>query len=86
MSTEPDLSRRAILMIVEDRVGVLIQVAGILSARGYNIERLSVCPSAEKGLSEIRLVTTATSALLDQICKQLTKIVDVVRVDEVPVS
>jgi acetolactate synthase-1/3 small subunit len=69
---------RTISILVENRFGVLSRVAGLFSARGYNIESLTVARSSQPGLSRITMVVKCESALAQQILKQVNKLVDVV--------
>src|SRR5437867_13400901 len=68
-------------ILVENRFGVLFNITGLFSARGYNIERLMVVPDTESGLSRITMVAHCGPALADQIVKQLNKQVDVISVE-----
>ena len=68
-------------ILVENRFGVLFNITGLFSARGYNIERLMVVPDTEPGLSRITMVAHCGPALADQIVKQLNKQVDVISVE-----
>jgi acetolactate synthase-1/3 small subunit len=69
---------RTISVLVENKFGVLAHVAGLFSARGYNIESLTVAGSAEPGFSRITMVVRCEPLLADQILKQMNKLVDVV--------
>ena len=69
---------RTISILVENRFGVLSRVAGLFSARGYNIECLTVAGIAEPGLSRITMVVRCEPLLVEQILKQVNKLVDVV--------
>lgn len=68
-------------ILVENRFGVLFNITGLFSARGFNIERLMVVPDTEPGLSRITMAAHCNSALADQIVKQLNKQVDVISVE-----
>jgi acetolactate synthase-1/3 small subunit len=68
-------------ILVENRFGVLFNITGLFSARGYNIERLMVVPDKEPGLSRITMVAQCGPALAQQIVKQLNKQVDVISVE-----
>ena len=68
-------------ILVENRFGVLFNITGLFSARGYNIERLMVVPDQEPGLSRITMVAHCGPALAQQIVKQLNKQVDVISVE-----
>jgi acetolactate synthase small subunit len=68
-------------ILVENRFGVLFNITGLFSARGFNIERLMVVPEKETGLSRITMVAHCGPALRDQIVKQLNKQIDVISVE-----
>jgi len=78
-----EVPTRVFSILVENRFGVLFNITGLFSARGYNIERLIVVPDDEPGLSRITMVARCSPALAEQIVKQLNKLVDVVTVDDV---
>ena len=71
--------RRIISLLLENESGALSRVAGLFSARGYNIESLTVAPTEDSSLSRLTLVTTGSERVLEQITKQLNKLVDVVK-------
>ena len=64
---------------MENEAGALSRVAGLFSARGYNIESLTVAPTEDPSLSRMTLVTCGTEEVIEQITKQLNKLIDVVR-------
>jgi acetolactate synthase-1/3 small subunit len=64
---------------MENESGALSRVAGLFSARGYNIESLTVAPTEDESLSRMTLVTTGTDEVIEQITKQLNKLIDVVK-------
>jgi acetolactate synthase-1/3 small subunit len=64
---------------MENEAGALSRVAGLFSARGYNIESLTVAPTEDPSLSRMTLVTRGTEEIIEQITKQLNKLVDVVK-------
>ena len=64
---------------MENESGALSRVAGLFSARGYNIESLTVAPTEDASLSRMTLVTSGTEAEIEQITKQLNKLIDVVK-------
>jgi acetolactate synthase-1/3 small subunit len=68
-------------ILVENRFGVLFNITGLFSARGYNIERLMVVPDTEPGLSRITMVARCGPALAKQIIGQLHKQIDVISVE-----
>ena len=67
---------------VENKFGVLARVAGLFSARGFNIETLSVGPTLDSTMSQITIVTSGDERILEQITKQLNKLIDVIKVVE----
>lgn len=64
---------------MENEAGALSRVAGLFSARGYNIESLTVAPTEDPSLSRMTLVTRGSDEIIEQITKQLNKLIDVVR-------
>ena len=72
--------RHTISVLVENDFGVLARVAGMFSGRGFNIESLSVAETLDPTVSRITLVTTGDDAVVEQITKQLNKLVSVIRV------
>ena len=77
--TTPKIQTHTISLFVHDRPGVLVRVALVFSQRGYNIESLVVSPAAAGGFSRMTITCSGDPATLDQIIKQLAKLVDVVR-------
>ena len=71
--------RHIISILMENEAGALSRVAGLFSARGYNIESLTVAPTEDSSLSRMTLVTSGTDEIIEQITKQLNKLIDVVR-------
>jgi len=69
-----------ISVLLENEAGTLSRVAGLFSARGYNIESLTVAPTEDPSLSRMTLVTRGTDEIVEQITKQLNKLIDVVKV------
>jgi acetolactate synthase-1/3 small subunit len=74
--------RHIISILIENEAGALSRVAGLFSARGYNIESLTVAPTEDASLSRMTIVTTGTDRIIEQITKQLNKLVDVVKLLE----
>ncbi|HXU94683.1 MAG TPA: acetolactate synthase small subunit [Gallionella sp.] len=72
--------RHIISLLMENEAGALSRVAGLFSARGYNIESLTVAPTEDPTLSRMTIVTSGSDAVIEQINKQLNKLVDVVAV------
>ena len=71
--------RHIISILMENEAGALSRVAGLFSARGYNIESLTVAATEEATLSRMTLVTSGSEDVIEQITKQLNKLVDVVK-------
>ncbi|GAB6041308.1 acetolactate synthase small subunit [Endothiovibrio diazotrophicus] len=71
--------RHIISILIENEAGALSRVAGLFSARGYNIESLTVAPTEDGTVSRMTLVTRGSDEIIEQITKQLNKLVDVVR-------
>jgi acetolactate synthase I/III small subunit len=72
--------RHIISLLMENESGALSRVAGLFSARGYNIESLTVAPTEDDTLSRMTIVTRGSEEVVEQIIKQLNKLVDVVKV------
>lgn len=70
--------RHIISILLENEAGALSRVAGLFSARGYNIESLTVAPTEDETMSRMTLVTHGSDEIIEQITKQLDKLVDVV--------
>jgi acetolactate synthase-1/3 small subunit len=71
--------RHIISILLENESGALSRVAGLFSARGYNIESLTVAPTEDPSLSRMTLVTRGSEEIIEQITKQLNKLVEVVK-------
>ena len=71
--------RHIISILLENESGALSRVAGLFSARGYNIESLTVAPTEDPTLSRMTLVTVGSEEIVEQITKQLNKLVEVVK-------
>jgi acetolactate synthase-1/3 small subunit len=78
--------RHIISILLQNEAGALARVAGMFSARGYNIESLTVAPTHEATVSRLTLVTTGSDAVIDQIIKQSRKLVDVVEIADLTAS
>ncbi len=72
--------RHIISLLMENEAGALSRVAGLFSARGYNIESLTVAVTEDPTLSRMTIVTTGSDDVIEQIIKQLNKLIDVVKV------
>lgn len=71
--------KHIISILMENESGALSRVAGLFSARGYNIESLTVAPTEDPSLSRMTLVTSGSEEIIEQITKQLNKLIDVVK-------
>jgi len=72
--------KHIISLLMENEAGSLSRVAGLFSARAYNIESLTVAPTEDATLSRMTIVTSGSDEVIEQIIKQLNKLVDVVKV------
>lgn len=72
--------RHIISIILQNEAGALARVAALFSTRGYNIESLSVAPTEHDELSRLTLVTSGSNEVIEQIIKQMAKLVDVVKI------
>lgn len=72
--------KHIISMIMENESGALSRVAGLFSARGYNIQALTVAPTEDESMSRLTLVTNGTDQQIEQIVKHLNRLVDVIKV------
>ena len=74
------MRRHIISVLVENEAGALSRIAGLFSARGYNIESLTVAPTEDASMSRMTIVTTGSEDVVEQITKQLNKLIEVVKV------
>ncbi len=74
--------KHTISVLVENKFGALARIAGLFSGRGFNIESLTVSPIMDKKLSKMTIVTSGDDAVLEQIDKQLNKLVNVLKVTD----
>jgi acetolactate synthase-1/3 small subunit len=72
--------RHIISILLENEAGALSRVAGLFSARAYNIETLTVAPTEDLSLSRLTIVTSGSDDVIEQITKQLNKLIDVIKV------
>ena len=72
--------RHIISVLIENEPGALYRVVGLFSARGYNIETLSVAPTEDPSLSRMTIVTMGSDDVIEQITKHLNRLVEVVKV------
>jgi len=74
--------RHIISILLENEAGALSRVAGLFSARGYNIESLTVAPTEDSTMSRMTIVTRGSDAVIEQIYKQLNKLIEVVSLQD----
>jgi acetolactate synthase-1/3 small subunit len=72
--------RHTISVLVENEFGVLTRIAGLFSGRGFNIESLSVAPTLDPTLSRMTIVTSGDDQIIEQVNKQLNKLIDTIKV------
>jgi len=72
--------KHVISILLENEPGALSRVVGLFSARGYNIETLTVAPTEDETLSRMTIVTTGSDEVIEQITKHLNRLIDVVKV------
>ena len=72
--------RHIISILVENEAGALSRISGLFSARGYNIETLTVAPTEDASMSRMTIVTSGSEDVIEQITKQLNKLIEVVKV------
>ena len=78
--------RHIISIVLQNEAGALSRVSNLFSSRGYNIESLNVAPTDEPAVSRLTLVTTGSEDVIDQITKQLGKLIDVVDISDMTVE
>ena len=76
------MSRHVLSLLVEDKPGLLTRVAGLFARRGFNIDSLAVGPTELAGLSRITVVVNEDDVQIEQITKQLNKLVNVIKIVE----
>jgi acetolactate synthase-1/3 small subunit len=76
------MSKHVLSLLVEDKPGLLTRVAGLFARRGFNIESLAVGQSEIEGLSRITVVVSVEGAPLEQVTKQLNKLINVIKIVE----
>ena len=72
--------QHTISVLVENEFGVLSRVASLFSGRGFNIDSVTVAPTNEEGMSRMTIVTRGDEQILEQITKQLNKLIDIIKV------
>jgi acetolactate synthase I/III small subunit len=80
------MSRHTLSVLVEDQPGVLARIAGLFSRRSFNIESLAVGPTEHAGVSRITIVVTVDEHPLEQVTKQLNKLINVIKIVELEPS
>ncbi|MFH1411577.1 MAG: acetolactate synthase small subunit [Candidatus Omnitrophota bacterium] len=76
------MSKFVIAVLVENKFGVLARVVGLFSARGFNIHSLAVGETEDPDVSRITIVVEADEKILEQVKKQLNKLIDIIKVDD----
>jgi acetolactate synthase I/III small subunit len=74
--------RHTISVLVENRFGVLARIAGMFSGRGFNIDSLNVAPTTDSSTSRMTIVVRGDDTVLEQVTKQLNKLVDVIEIQD----
>lgn len=74
------LKQHTISLLVENRFGALNRIAGMFSAKGYNIDSLTVGPTEDEAVARMTIVTRGDDQIIEQITKQLNKLIDVIKV------
>lgn len=82
MGTPVTPELHTIVVLVENKSGVLARIAGLFSRRGFNIESLAVAPTHDDHFSRITIVVDVTSTSIDQVVKQLDKLINVLEIRE----
>lgn len=80
MNNNTEKKKHTLSLLVENEPGVLARIAGLFSGRGFNIESLCVAETVEENISRVTLVTVGDMNILEQIKKQLNKLIDVIKV------
>ncbi len=76
--------KHTIAILVEDQPGVMSRVAGLFTRRGFNIESIAVGHSETAGISRMTIIASGDQKVLEQVTKQLNKLIDVIRVRDIP--
>jgi acetolactate synthase-1/3 small subunit len=74
--------RHTLSVLVENKFGVLVRVAGLFSGRGFNIDTLNVAPTQDPTISRMTIVVKGDDTILEQVTKQLKKLVDVIEIQD----
>ena len=83
---EPSASRHTLSVLVENKPGVLVRVAGLFSRRGFNIESLAVGPTEHQEISRMTIVVNCAEHPLEQVTKQLNKLINILKIVELEPS
>jgi acetolactate synthase-1/3 small subunit len=76
--------KKIISILVRNKPGVLSHVAGLVTRRAYNVESIAAGPTEDQSITRITLVVTGDEQILEQVTKQFRKLVDVIKVDDIP--
>jgi len=74
--------RHTLSVLVENRFGVLARIAGMFSGRGFNIDTLNTGPTVDPSIAHMTIVVRGDDAVLEQVIKQLQKLVDVIQIED----
>lgn len=74
--------RHTLSVLVENKFGVLTRISGLFSGRGFNIDTLNVAPTQDPTMSRMTIVVKGDDTVLEQVTKQLNKLVDVIKVQD----
>lgn len=77
------MTKQTISVLVEDEAGVLTRIAGLFARRGFNIESLAVGPAEQSGVSRITMVVSGDEKVVEQLIKQLYKLISVLKVQDI---
>jgi len=80
--TEPNASRHTLSVLVENKPGVLVRIAGLFSRRGFNIDSLAVGPTEHEEISRMTIVVNCDDRPLEQVTKQLNRLINVLKIVE----
>lgn len=75
--------RHTLSVLVQNEAGVLTKIAGLFTGRGFNIESLTVAPTIDPEFSRVTIITIGDDKIIEQICKQLNRLINVIKVIDV---
>ncbi|MDR2405395.1 MAG: acetolactate synthase small subunit, partial [Deltaproteobacteria bacterium] len=78
------MMKKIISILVRNKPGVLSHVAGLVTRRAYNVESIAAGPTEDQSITRITLVVSGDEQVLDQVTKQFRKLIDVIKVDDIP--